>query len=183
MTEQKMIKTKASITPKKKEVAKTKSGVVEKPNSSTKTSKKIVKSKITQDKKSKITPKPKEKKNIQKITLLGTILDAIKDKKGKDIVSIDLRKLSSRVSDYFVICHADTSVHVHAITKGVEEHVRVFLKEKPFSKEGISNSQWVLLDYVSVVVHIMQTQYRDYYNLEGLWADAKIEKHKLDVVD
>ncbi len=125
----------------------------------------------------------KTKKVVKKVSLLDIIIDAAKEKRGKDIISIDLRKLSSRVSDYFVICNADSGVHVQSITRGIEENVKVFLSEKPFSKEGISNAQWVLLDYVSVVVHIMQTQYREYYNLEGLWADAKISKHNIEVMD
>ena len=184
MTEKKMIKKKDSTTSKTKGIVKSKSKVTAKPKEKKNKPEKSVKSKEVKKTKSRIAEKSKsEKKVIQKITLLETIIEAIKDKKGKEIVSIDLRKLSSRVSDFFVVCHADTNVHVQAITRGVEENVRVFMKEKPFSKEGVANAQWVLLDYVSVVVHIMQTQYRSYYNLEGLWADAKIVKHKIDVVD
>lgn len=122
----------------------------------------------------------KTKKIASKPTLLDTIIDAVKEKKGKDIVSVDLRKITSRVCDHFIICHADSNVHVQAITRGVEENVRILHSEKPFSKEGISNAQWVLIDYVSVVVHIMQTSYRSYYNLEGLWSDAKIVHHEVE---
>lgn len=125
----------------------------------------------------------KTKKTEIKRNLLDTIVDAVKEKKGKEIVTVDLRKISSRVCDYFVICHADSNVHVQSITRGVEDNVRKLLSEKPFSKEGIQNAQWVLLDYVSVVVHVMQTSYRGYYNLEGLWADAKIIHHENDNED
>ena len=142
--------------------------------------KKIIIAKKTTAKKTKTKA---TKKTAKKVSLLDVIIDAVKDKKGKDIVSMDLRKLSSRVSDYFVICHADSNIHVQSITRGIEENTRVFLSEKPFSKEGVSNGQWVLLDYVTVVVHIMQTQYRSYYNLEGLWADAKIVQHAYEEVD
>ncbi len=119
----------------------------------------------------------KTKKTIKKTVnsnLLDTIIEAVRDKKGENIVTVDLHDITSRVCDYFVICNADSSVHVQSIAKGVEEIVKKSLSEKPFSKEGISNSQWVLLDYVSVVVHILETPFREYYNLEGLWADAKI---------
>ena len=125
----------------------------------------------------------KTKKTVAKPTLLDTIIDAVKEKKGKDIVSVDLRKITSRVCDHFVICNADSNVHVQSITRGVEENVRVHLSEKPFSKEGITNAQWVLIDYISVVVHVMQTSYRGYYNLEGLWADAKIVHHEVESED
>jgi ribosome-associated protein len=123
------------------------------------------------------------KKSVSKPALLDTIIDAVKEKKGKDIVTVDLRKISSRVCDYFVICHADSNVHVQSISRGVEENVRVLLSERPFSKEGISNAQWVLIDYVSVVVHVLQASYRSYYNLEGLWADAKIVHHEIENED
>ena len=66
------------------------------------------------------------------------------------------------------------------IARGVEDNVHILLSEKPFSKEGLINSQWVLLDYISVVVHVLQTSFREYYNLEGLWADAKIIHYKSD---
>ena len=184
MTEKKNTKTKVATTPKNKGIVKTKTKVSTK-SKAKELSRTKVSSTLKGNKKAinktKVITKPKTKKIVHQDTLLETIIDAVKDKKGKDIVSIDLRMLSGRVCDYFVICHADTGVHVHAITRGIEEHVRVFLSEKPFSKEGIANSQWVLLDYVTVVVHIMQTQYRGYYNLEGLWADAKILKHDVEV--
>ena len=125
----------------------------------------------------------KTRKTEIKRNLLDTIIEAVKEKKGKEIVSVDLRKISSRVCDYFVICHGDSNVHVQSITRGVEDSVRKLLSEKPFSKEGIQNAQWVLLDYVSVVVHVMQTSYRSYYNLEGLWADAKIIRHEMENED
>ncbi|PIX33126.1 MAG: ribosome silencing factor, partial [Bacteroidetes bacterium CG_4_8_14_3_um_filter_31_14] len=90
------------------------------------------------------------------------------------VVTIDLRSITSRVCDYFIICNADSNVHVQSIARGVEDIVKKELSEKPYSKEGLKNSQWVLLDYVSIVVHVLETSFREYYNIEGLWADAKI---------
>ncbi len=119
------------------------------------------------------------KRNISS-NLLDTIIEAVKDKKGEDIVTVDLRSITSRVCDYFVICNADSNVHVQSIARGVEESVKKSLSERPFSKEGLTNSQWVLIDYVSVVVHVLETPFREYYNLEGLWADAKIIHYNTD---
>jgi ribosome-associated protein len=116
----------------------------------------------------------KTTKKTNKPILLESILDAVKAKKGKDIVVVDLREITTRVCDYFVICNADSNVHVQSIARGVEDNVKILLSEKPFSKEGLTNSQWVLIDYVSIVVHILETSFREYYNLEGLWADATI---------
>lgn len=122
----------------------------------------------------------KSTKKSSKPALLESIIDAVKEKKGKDIVVVDLREITSRVCDYFVICNADSNVHVQSIARGVEDNVRILLAEKPFSKEGLTNSQWVLIDYVSVVVHVLETSFREYYNLEGLWADATITHHASD---
>lgn len=116
----------------------------------------------------------KTTKKTNKPALLESIIESVKDKKGKDIVVVDLREITSRVCDYFVICNADSNTHVQSIARGVEDNVKKILSEKPFSKEGLTNSQWVLIDYVSVVVHILETSFREYYNLEGLWADATI---------
>jgi len=117
----------------------------------------------------------KNKKNTNtKNNLLETVIEAIKEKKGENIVTIDLRNITSRVSDYFVICEAFSNVHIQSIAKGVEEIVKQKTSEKPLSKEGIKNSQWVLIDYANVVVHIFESECRKYYNLENLWADDKI---------
>lgn len=130
----------------------------------------------------KLMPERKIKRNKvsrEKKVLLETIINAIKEKKGNDIVSIDLQKISNRVTDYFVVCHAETGVHLHAIMQGVDENVKKLLSEKPYSVEGASNAKWILLDYVTVVVHIMLKDVRKYYNLEDLWADAGITNYSL----
>lgn len=109
--------------------------------------------------------------------LLKTIIDSIQEKKGKDIVSLDLRKVENSISNYFVICHADSNTHVVAVAESVEVLVKKKIKERVWHKEGFENAQWILLDYSSVVVHVFQREFREHYDLEGLWADAKIAKH------
>lgn len=105
------------------------------------------------------------------------IIHGIQEKKGKDIVSLDLRNISSSVSDFFVVCHADSSTQAKAIADSVEDEMYKAFKEDPWHKEGFQNSEWIILDYVSVVVHIFRTEKRDFYGVEDLWGDAEIVRH------
>lgn len=106
------------------------------------------------------------------------IIHGIQEKKGKDIVSLDLRNISSSVSDFFIVCHADSSTQVKAIADSVEDEMYKAFKEDPWHKEGFQNSEWLVLDYVSVVVHIFRTEKRDFYGVEDLWGDAEIVRHE-----
>lgn len=106
------------------------------------------------------------------------IIHGIQEKKGKDIVSLDLRNISSSVSDYFIICHADSGTQVRAIADSVETEMYKVLEEEPWHKEGFENAEWILLDYVSVVVHIFKKEKRDFYSVEDLWGDAKIKTYQ-----
>jgi ribosome-associated protein len=106
--------------------------------------------------------------------LLCSVIEGIRKKKGIDIVSIDFSGLKDTVCDYFVICHGESNTHVNAIAESVEDTVKSEINEKVWSKEGFENSQWILLDYASVVVHIFQKTCRTFYNLESLWADGKL---------
>ena len=105
------------------------------------------------------------------------IIHGIQEKKGKDIVSLDLRNISSSVSDFFIVCHADSSTQVKAIADSVEDEMYKAFKEDPWHKEGFQNSDWLVLVYVSVVVHIFRTDKRDFYGVEDLWGDAEIVHH------
>lgn len=105
-------------------------------------------------------------------TLLQSINMAILDKKGEDIINVDLRNTTGSVTNYFVICNANSITQVQAIAEHVERKVRTELKEKAWHSEGYENCVWVLLDYVSVVVHIFEKKNREFYKLENLWADA-----------
>lgn len=107
--------------------------------------------------------------------LLGNIIKGIFEKKGQNVLKIDLRKLENRITDYFVICHAASGTQVSAICDSVEDTVRIETGEKPLHVEGLDNSFWVLLDYGNVIVHIFLEEYRNFYSLESLWADAAIE--------
>jgi ribosome-associated protein len=108
--------------------------------------------------------------------VVSTIVEAIQDKKGKDIVLIDMSAFDSPVCDFFIICHGDSSTHVDAISEEVMHFLAKKKKLKPHSREGRENAQWILLDYYAVVVHIFQRQYRDFYNIEGLWADGVMKR-------
>ena len=108
--------------------------------------------------------------------LLGSISKGIFEKKGQNVLKIDLRKLDTRITDYFVICHAASGTQVSAICDSVDDTVRKVAGEKPIHIEGLDNCFWVLLDYGNVIVHIFMEEYRNFYSLESLWADAAIEK-------
>ncbi len=113
-----------------------------------------------------------EEKEVANKILVDTIVDGIQDIKGKDIVILDLTKLANSVTDYFVICTGDSNTQVDGIAGSVLKKVRETTGEKPWHQEGQNNSEWVLMDYVSVVVHVFYREQREFYNLEDLWADA-----------
>jgi ribosome-associated protein len=108
--------------------------------------------------------------------LLNNIVKGIFEKKGHNVLKIDLRKLENRITDYFVICHAPSTSQVSALSDSVEDTVRKGTGEKPLHLEGTDNCYWVLVDYGNVIVHIFLEEYRNFYSLESLWADAKIEE-------
>ncbi|MBE7175680.1 MAG: ribosome silencing factor [Mucilaginibacter polytrichastri] len=106
------------------------------------------------------------------------IIHGIQEKKGNDIVRLDLRNIHSSVSDYFVICHADSGTQVKAIANSVEEEVFKAFGQEPWRKEGLEAGEWILLDYIDVVVHIFKTEKRQYYGIEELWGDAEIQSYR-----
>jgi ribosome-associated protein len=107
--------------------------------------------------------------------LLNSIIEGIFEKKGQNVLKIDLRKLETRITDYFIICHAASGTQVSAICDSVDDTVRKDTGIKPLHVEGLDNSFWVLLDYGEAIVHIFLEEYRNFYNLETLWSDAPIE--------
>ena len=111
--------------------------------------------------------------------LFKTIISAIKEKKGEAIVSLDLRKIDEAVADFFVICQASNQPQIRAITDFVEEEVKKKCGELPYHYEGKQNMQWVIIDYVNIVVHIMMPEQRKFYKLEEMWSDADLEDHNL----
>ena len=114
------------------------------------------------------------KKNTNNDDLLALIIKGIEDVKGNDINILDLREIENTVCDYFVICNGNSNTQVNAIIGSVQKVVSKELKEKPWHIEGEQNGEWVLMDYVSIVVHVFQKHIREYYNIESLWGDAKI---------
>lgn len=112
--------------------------------------------------------------------LTGTIIRAIQDKKGKNIVSLDLSKIDGAICSCFIVCNADSTTQVAAIAAGIEEQVLEILGEKVWRVEGQQNALWIAMDYVDVVVHIFQTELREFYKLEELWADAPATRYEYD---
>lgn len=113
------------------------------------------------------------KENINSDALISTILEGIEDVKGKDIKILDLRNIENTVCDYFIICEGNSNTQVNAIVNAVQKKVSKTLKDHPWHVEGVENTEWVLMDYVNVVVHVFQKHIRQYYDIEGLWGDAK----------
>jgi ribosome-associated protein len=122
------------------------------------------------------------KKSITRLTksskIIKTIISAIQDKKGEKIVSLDLRKIPEAVADFFIICQANSNVQLKAIADNIEEEVKDKCGEKPYKHEGRQAQQWILVDYVNVVVHIMLPEPRKFYQLEEMWSDATVLEHK-----
>lgn len=106
--------------------------------------------------------------------LISLIVQAIEDIKGQNISLLDLRNIENTVCDYFIICNGNSNTQVNAIVSSVQKNVSKNIREKPYQIEGIENAEWVLMDYVNVVVHVFQKHKREYYDIENLWGDAKI---------
>jgi ribosome-associated protein len=102
----------------------------------------------------------------------------MQEKKGNDLVRLDLRNINSSVADYFVICHADSATQVKAIANSVEEEIYKAIQQDPWRKEGLEYGEWILLDYIDVVIHIFRTDKREFYGVEDLWGDAEIKSYK-----
>ena len=113
--------------------------------------------------------------------LVEKIVSSIDEVKGIDVDLIDLRKINNTVCRFFIICTGTSNTHVSAITSSIKKNVSKELKEKPYSMEGLENQEWVLIDYVDVVVHIFQQNIREFYDIENLWGDAKISRNKIKV--
>ena len=123
----------------------------------------------------------RKRKSVARLTrnskIFKTIVHAIQDKKGENIVSLDLRKIPEAVADFFVICQAGSGTQVKAIADAIEEEVKKSCGELPYKHEGRQSLQWVLIDYVNIVVHVMMPDNRRFYKLEDMWSDAPLEEH------
>ena len=124
----------------------------------------------------------RKRKSVARLTrnskIFKAIIHAIQEKKGEHVVSLDLRKIPEAVADFFIICEATSTTQVKAIADFVEEHIKSAMNEKPYRAEGSQAAHWILIDYVNIVVHVMQPETRKFYKLEEMWHDAGMEEYK-----
>lgn len=125
---------------------------------------------------------PKQKSTSTRLTksskIIKTIIKAIYEKKGENVVSLDLRKIHEAVADFFIVCEANNPSLLKAVADEVEYLVKKECEELPYKHEGRTAQQWILIDYVNVVVHIMLPEQRKFYALEELWSDGTVEEHE-----
>ena len=124
----------------------------------------------------------RKKKTATRLTknakIIKTILAAIQEKKGENLISLDLRKIPEAVADFFIVCQAGNAPQIRAISDNVQKKVQEACGEKPYHHEGMQHLQWVLIDYVNVVVHVMNPETRRFYRLEEMWSDAAASGHE-----
>ncbi|MBK7391284.1 MAG: ribosome silencing factor [Chitinophagaceae bacterium] len=108
--------------------------------------------------------------------LADAVVQGIQEKKGHDIVVLDLKPTGTSIADFFIVCHGDSNTQVDALARSVEDEVHKLTGENPVYREGYENAEWILLDYISVVVHIFGREQRDFYGIERLWADAETKR-------
>lgn len=116
------------------------------------------------------------KKENEADQLITQIIQGVEEVKGQDIEILDLREIENTVCDYFIICSGNSNTQVNAIVNSIEKTVSKSLKEKAWHIEGTDNAEWVLMDYVNIVVHVFQKHIREFYDIESLWGDAKTVK-------
>ncbi|MDD3877122.1 MAG: ribosome silencing factor [Bacteroidales bacterium] len=119
----------------------------------------------------------KKKKELSSQKLAELIVESLLQKKGIDVISINFKGMSNAITDYFIICHGSSTTHVEALADNVYDNVKKESGEKPWHVEGKSNAEWVLLDYINVVVHVFLDSAREFYKIEKLWADAEVVKY------
>ncbi len=124
----------------------------------------------------------RQKSTVTRLTknskIFKAIINAIHEKKGNKVISLDLRKVEEAVADFFIICEADSIPQLRAIGDNIFASVKEKCAEAPYHHEGSQGGQWLLIDYVNVVVHVMHPESRKFYNLEEMWSDAPLEEHK-----
>ncbi len=121
------------------------------------------------------------KTSVDSQVLCDTIVEGMQENKAKDITVIDLRDISNAICDFFVVCSGESKTQIDGISQSIQRFTRKELKEKAWHVEGERDADWILVDYVNIVAHIFTREARDYYEIEELWADAKI-KHVPDIL-
>lgn len=124
-----------------------------------------------------VSPRVRNRHNAQTEALNHLIIEGIRDKKGKHIVQLDLRKLDDAPADFFIICEGDSNVHVNAISDSIYKKVKEEASKMPTHMEGSANSRWVLMDYFDTVVHVFYPETRHFYDIENLWSDAEVTEY------
>ena len=126
--------------------------------------------------------KTREKTTVTRLNknskIFKTIIQAILDRKGENIISLDLRKIPEASADFFIVCEATSTTQIKAIADYVEDQLKQICGEKPYRHEGKQAAQWVLIDYINVVVHVMHPEARKFYKLEEMWSDAVSQMHE-----
>jgi ribosome-associated protein len=126
--------------------------------------------------------KTREKTTVTRLNknskIFKTIIQAILDKKGENIISLDLRKIPEASADFFIVCEATSTTQIKAIADFVEDQLKKICGELPYRHEGKQAAQWVLIDYINVVVHVMHPEARNFYKLEEMWSDAVSQMHE-----
>ena len=117
-----------------------------------------------------------QKEKVEAAELANIAILGMQEKKAISIVDMDLTNIKNAVCEHFIICHGTSSTHLSAIADAVEEFIKKATGQNAWHKEGYQNAEWILLDYVNVVVHVFNEQTRRFYNLEGLWADSKVTR-------
>jgi ribosome-associated protein len=123
----------------------------------------------------KIKAKPARNKQADSLPLVRHAINGIEEKKGSEIACLNLKKISNSPCDYFVICEGNSRTHVQAIAGSIEESIKKETGTRPWHVEGLQNAEWVLMDYVDVVVHVFQPHIRQHFGLENMWADADVK--------
>lgn len=108
--------------------------------------------------------------------IVAKIVEGIQERKGKEIAVVNLTRLKEAPCSYFVICEGDSNVHVNAIGLSIKDYVRDTISVKPYATDGFENCEWIAMDYGQILVHVFQRHIRAFYDIEHLWADAKIQR-------
>lgn len=118
----------------------------------------------------------KKTKSIEDEQIVEKIVEGIQERKGKDIVVVNMRKLKEAPCSYFVICEGDSNVHVNAVALSIKDFVQEQINVKPFAIDGFENCEWIAMDYGQIIVHVFQRPARAFYDIEHLWADAELQR-------
>ncbi len=175
MTKKETKKKKPSKNATSKKIAKKTTATQKRTNSHSKKTTSTTNRKNTSPKLSKEKKQLKHSNLDRDNALLQTIVEGMQEKKANNITILDLQKIENSFCNFFVICEADSKPQLQAITDSVEEFTQKKMNIRPHHIEGVQNAEWILLDYLTIVVHIFRSDRRSFYKLEELWADAKIQ--------